>query len=70
MGSFRPSDYVPLWELPAAPPAQLTPALRAGSDSPEVVEERHTLNRLQRSLIWFAAVLIAVSMFENIRNNF
>jgi hypothetical protein len=59
----HPSEYSPLWEHPAAPPPELP--------EPNAQEtEEQSLNRLQRSLIWFAAILIAVSMFQNFQNNF
>jgi len=65
MGLFQPTEqrgYIPFWKNPAPCPAE--PAAQVVNSDDE------SLNRLQRLLIWFAAVLIAISMFQNFRNNF
>jgi hypothetical protein len=60
-GFLEPGDtYSPRREDQAAAPASPAPQ----------ESERQPLDRIQRTLIWFASVLIAVTIFDRLRTYF
>jgi hypothetical protein len=60
----RTNQYCqPAWQEPIASPKEVEAAVEEAQDD-------KSLDRLQRSLIWFAAILIATSIYANITNNF
>ena len=65
MPGSEPQHYQPQWARTIASPTEPDDAVEVAVAE---AKDGDSLNRLQRSLIWFAAILTAISIFINIRN--